>query len=295
MTEEERREDEILKKQIQEAYGCSDEQLLAELDELEATISDSDFPGAEERIYQKLLARAEEEEAGKENENKTSDMDTNTAASVSAEMPAEELAGEPTAEPVCLSDEPAKKHSRFGKKKVLLAAVLAAAFAGMLGMTAIGGKNYFFRTRENRNSIIINNDQYIEYKGKSDEAYAEIEEKLGIRVIRLSYLPQGMNFSSAEIGDYKAVLLFEYGENMLHMIQEKKSIETSLSVESDRKKCGTVKNDWLNMDIEYSSSITESGNTEFDTLLVLESGLYHIFGIMEEDEFIEILKYLSFY
>lgn len=295
MTEGERREDEILKKQIQEAYGCSDEQLLAELDELEATISDSDFPGAEERIYQKLLARAEEEEAGKENENKTSDMDTNTAASVSAEMPAEELAGEPTAEPVCLSDEAVKKHSRFGKKKVLLAAVLAAAFAGMLGMTAIGEKNYFFRLGSGRSSIVVDNDQNVEYRGKTDEAYAEIEDRLQIQVIRFSYLPQGMKFSSAEIGEYKATLLFENGQNTLQMIQEKKAIETSLSVESDRNKCGTVKNDWLNMDIEYSSSITDNGNTEYKAMIVYEDGLYYVFGIIEEEEFIEILKYLSFY
>lgn len=295
MTEGERREDEILKKQIQEAYGCSDEQLLAELDELEATISDSDFPGAEERIYQKLLARAEEEEAGKENENKTSDMDTNTAASVSAEMPAEELAGEPTAEPVCLSDEPVKKHSRFGKKKVLLAAVLAAAFAGMLGMTAIGEKNYFFRLGSGRSSIVVDNDQNAEYKGNLKEVYAESEEKLGIRVIQFNYLPQDMVFSSAEIGKYKAVLEFEYGENTIHVIQEKKTKETSLSVESDRDKCGTVQSKWLNVDIEYSSNVTETGQTEYEAMLIYENGLYYLFGIVEEEEFVKILENLSFY
>lgn len=295
MTEGERREDEILKKQIQEAYGCSDEQLLAELDELEATISDSDFPGAEERIYQKLLARAEEEEAGKENENKTSDMDTNTAASVSAEMPAEELAGEPTAEPVCLSDEAVKKHSRFGKKKVLLAAVLAAAFAGMLGMTAIGEKNYFFQMRETRNGIVINNDQNLEYKGKLEEAYEEAEEKLDGRVIRLNYFPQNLVLSSVSFEEGKVVFLFEYGDNLVHAIQEKRTTEVSLAVGTDKDNCGSVYNDWLNMEIDYRNNITENGQTEYEAILLYENQIYHIFGVIEEDEFVKILKNLSFY
>ena len=133
MTEEERQEDEALKKCIQEAYGCSDEQLLAELDELEATISDSDFPGAEDRIYQKLLARAAEEESSKQAENRT----LNSTEPASGDIP--------PAAPVRLPDETGGKRARFGKKKVFLVAVLAAAFVAMLGVTAIGGKSYFFR------------------------------------------------------------------------------------------------------------------------------------------------------
>ena len=57
MTEKEKREDEILKNCIQEAYGLSDEQLLAELEELEATLSDDEFVGAEERIFAKIKER----------------------------------------------------------------------------------------------------------------------------------------------------------------------------------------------------------------------------------------------
>ena len=60
MTEQEKRENEALKNCIQEAYGLSDEQLLAELEELEATLSDDEFVGAEERIYNKIKEREAE-------------------------------------------------------------------------------------------------------------------------------------------------------------------------------------------------------------------------------------------
>ena len=57
MTEVEKRENEALKKCLKEAYGYSDEQLRKEMEEAEQSLNDSDFPGAEERIYQKIMER----------------------------------------------------------------------------------------------------------------------------------------------------------------------------------------------------------------------------------------------
>ena len=283
MTEEERQEDEALKKCIQEAYGCSDEQLLAELDELEATISDSDFPGAEDRIYQKLLARAAEEESSKQAENRP----LNSTEPASGDIP--------PAAPVRLPDETGGKRTRFGKKKVFLVAVLAAAFVAMLGVTAIGGKNYFFRIRISRNGIVINNDQHVEYAGNLDAAYKKIESELGIDAIKLNYLPSNMKFDSVDLEKDRAVLNFSYGENMLYVIQMKKEVKTSLSTKTDRDKCGDIYNDWLTTNIEYSSNITDNNQTEYEAVLVYENAFYYVFGIIEEEEFINILKYISFY
>ena len=283
MTEEERLEDEALKKCIQEAYGCSDEQLLAELDELEATISDSDFPGAEERICQKLLARAAEEESAKQEESRPSDIIEPVSA------------GMPPAAPVRLPDGAGEKRSRFGKKKVFLVAVLAAAFVAMLGVTAIGGKSYFFRIRISRNGIIINNDQHVEYAGNLETAYNKIEEELGINAIKLNYLPSDMKFDSLVLEKDRAVLNFSYGENMLYVIQMKKEVKTSLAAKTDRIKRGVVHNDWLNTNIEYSSNTTELGQKEYEAILIRENELYYIFGVTDEEEFINILKKINFY
>ncbi|MBQ7796972.1 MAG: hypothetical protein IJ374_10500, partial [Lachnospiraceae bacterium] len=158
MTDKERREDEALKNCIQAAYDFSDEQLLAELEETEATLSDSDFPGIEDRIYQKMMARIAEEEAAE-------------AVSLEAVREVEDKSEiEPKAEPVVAEE----KVVRFRKKKVFVVGLLAAAFVGMLGVTAIGGKNYFFRDREKEIGIAINNDRNLEYTGDIDEAYKKI-------------------------------------------------------------------------------------------------------------------------
>ena len=74
MTEKERREDEALKNCIQEAYGLSDEQLLAELDELEASLSDDEFVGAEDRIYARIMQREAEREESSVSVEETSPL-----------------------------------------------------------------------------------------------------------------------------------------------------------------------------------------------------------------------------
>ena len=80
MIEKEKRENEALKNCIQEAYGLSDEQLLAELEELEATLSDDEFVGAEERIYNKIKER-EAERSSDSSEETTITYDTSTSNS----------------------------------------------------------------------------------------------------------------------------------------------------------------------------------------------------------------------
>ena len=52
-----------------------------------------------------------------------------------------------------------KKIVRFGKKKVLATAALVAVIAGMLGGTAIGKKNYFFRKSGSVAEISLDNDK----------------------------------------------------------------------------------------------------------------------------------------
>ena len=66
MTDKERQEDEKLKKCLQTAYGATDEQLLKELEEAEASLDASEFPGAEERMFRRFM-EMEREEREKEN------------------------------------------------------------------------------------------------------------------------------------------------------------------------------------------------------------------------------------
>lgn len=286
MTEEERLEDEALKKCIQEAYGCSDEQLLAELDELEATISDSDFPGAEERIYQKLLARAAEEESAKQEENRPSD----TAELVSAGMP--------PAAPVRLPDGAGEKRSRFGKKKVFLVAALAAAFVAMLGVTAIGGKSYFHRMRASDQGIILNNSNNLVATGKLAEAYKVAEEYLDMPIMKLGYLPSVFKFSKIQLEENRATFFFDYNDQVVHFTQEIGDGESSIGINSDRKNNSDedyVYNDWIKKDIYIDQEILENGINGYSAVIRIEKRIYRIVGQIEKEEMEKIVKHLNFF
>lgn len=268
MTDKERREDDALKNLIQAAYDFSDEQLLADLEEVEATLSDSDFPGIEDRMYQKLKARMAEEECS-----------AATLEQTSAAAPAEEE----------------KKVVRFGKKKVFVVGILAAAFVGMLGVTAIGGKNYFFRGVDIQKGIILNNDKNVEEIGNLKVAYEKIESNLGIQPLKLGYIPEGMALKEVELSENKAILAFKYNEKVIHFIQEQLQKETSIGISSDRKKTAeVVTNDWIKENIYLEIEEIEENKSGFSGTVSIGNARYRVIGQLPKEEFLLVLQNLNF-
>lgn len=278
MTDRERCEDESLKKCIQEAYGCTDEQLMDELNEIEESLSDSDFPDVEDRIMSRLMKRIEET-APEETEN---DVDESEEAAA-FEYPE-------------LSDYTEKKTVRFGRKKILLAAVLAATFAGTLGVTAIGGKSYFFRERERESSIVFNSGKNKSDAGSLEEAYQKIEEEFGKQIFRLNHLPEGVQFSSLIVeSEEKATIQLKYGENNLYFVQWKSGEEVSVNTGIEKEYEKYVENDWLNQRISYSESVLKDGLYEFTAQIKYSDTVACLFGKCKEDQFEKLLKNIFFY
>lgn len=168
MADVENRDDQKIKKCLQQAYGYSDEQLLKELEEADKSVSDSDFAGAENRIFQRLMEKKAAQEKKVETvEVKAEDSkegikkDIVETDSRTMEISSDTVDVDPVKDnPATTSTEPEKKVVRFGKKKIFLAAALVAVLVGALGSTAIGGKNYFFRRIERPDyRVILDNDK----------------------------------------------------------------------------------------------------------------------------------------
>lgn len=271
MTDKERREDDALKKLIQTAYDFSDEQLLADLEEVEATLSDSDFPGIEERMYRKLKARLDEEEA-------QNHLETASEEALTTILPVEE-----------------KKVVRFGKKKVLVVGILAAAFVGMLGVTAIGGKNYFFRKADVPREVIINNDKNIEYFGDINDAYKKIEEIFEFRAIKLQYIPTEMLFEGMETTENRVILLFSYNDKPVYFMQEQKFQSTSVGINSDRNlSVESIQNKWLDKNINLEEEILQDGKAGYAVYFNNENARYRLFGQISKEEIIKIAKNMNY-
>ena len=262
MTEVEKRENEALKKCLKEAFGYSDEQLRKEMEEAEQSLNDSDFPGAEERIYQKIMEREAAEEK---------------AADANADVP------------------DGRKVIRLRKKRVFLVAVLAAAFVGLLGLTAVGEKSYFFRMREVNKGIIFNIEDNLQKVSSLEHAYEEIENHLGIEMLKLNYIPPKLQIEEISIEDGWSEIRFDYDGKKIYYVQAKKHSETSIGVNSDRKEKNSIWNDWLKKEITFNESKLEGGQSEYEAQIIIEDVLYSIYGKMEIEEFTNIVKNLSFY
>lgn len=289
MTDKERREDDALKNLIQSAYDFSDEQLLADLEEVEATLSDSDFPGIEERMYQRLKERLKKEDA--EDVHNLQDEDEMQGAQ--EPQKSEDPKENPT--PTIAPEETEKKVVRFGKRKVVAVGILAAAFVGMLGVTAIGGKNYFFRDMTKTVGVAFDNDKNISYTSDLDSAYKEIEEKLGIQALRMGHMPEGMKLLEVECSRNKASLSFQVDDKVIHFIQEVQEKSASVSVNSDRKKVADIiENKWVSGDIWLEEEITENGTTGYAIQIVMENVRYRIIGQLSKEEMVKIAKKLFF-
>lgn len=272
MADLEKREDQKIRECLQQAYGYSDEQLLKKMEEAEKSLEDTDFPGAEERIFQKLMERKAAEEEKEERAGKP------------AQMP------EPIPSGASVSGGAAPK--RFGKRKLAISAVLAAAFAVLLGITAIGGRSYFFRERKNElNVTIINNNQNKKNISQIEEAYQLIETELEIPVLRLEYVPQGLVFQEAKQKENSVTVQFLYEGNMVVLYEGKGMDSVSVGIESDRSQGKTVYNERLDQYVEYFENNLEDGSIEYETILTIDKNVYYFSGILPEEEYIKIIKF----
>ena len=274
MADLEKREDQKIRECLQQAYGYSDEQLLKKMEEAEKSLEDTDFPGAEERIFQKLMERKAAEEEKEERAGKP------------AQMP------EPAPPGASVSGGAAPK--RFEKRKLAISAALAAAIAVLLGITAIGGRSYFFRERKNElNVTIINNNQNRKNISQIEEAYQLIETELGIPVLRLDYVPSNLEFQTSVQKENSVTIQFRYNGNIIILYEGKEADNISVGIESDRSRSRMVYNKWLGQEIVYFENELEDGRTEYETLLTVEENIYYFSGIMPEEEFVKIIKYFS--
>ena len=295
MADTENREDQKISECLREAFGYSDDQLLKQLDQANETFKDVNFTGAEDRLMKRFLARKAELE--KETASQTPTLvPQNESANIQI---AEEL---PKKTVTVISEAEEKKKNekkviRFGKKKVLATAALVAVIAGMLGGTAVGKKIYFFRRFTNSEPVIyMDNDKNKKQNSQLETAYTEIKSKLKVPLLKLNYCPENMHFEKYIVYDESEVeLIFSYGTNIVRILQMQNNESASANMASDRQKKDTVYNKWIKKDIDYSSNISEDGQTEYETVLFEKGGIYYLFGTMPEEEYKMTLENLTFY
>ena len=303
MADMENQEDQKISECLQEAFGYSDEQLLKQLDHVNENFKDVSFAGAEERLMKRFMERkAEMERKAVEAGPETIKPDAQAGAIPEIMAEAEDCAsGESKTEPL----EPEKKQDekqnkkkivRFGKKKALATAALVAVIAGMLGGTAIGKKNYFFRKVEKDfPTVLVNNDKNKRSESKMEVVYETIAKKLDAPVLRMGYCPEEMELSTYSVFETGAEIKFLYKQHIVIYYLFKNEKSSSLNYESDCNKKYTVYNKWLNQQLEYYVKQYDSGEMECEANILSGNMIYHFSGFIDESDLKKILENLSFF
>ena len=288
MSDLESREDREIRECLQKAYGYSDEQLLRKLEDAEDSLKETDFPGAEKRIFQKLMERKAAEEAAQNDKGEGNEEDRgNEKLPAVVEIRKTDIEDTEVDAPA----GPKKKSVLSGRRKLFLSAALVAVFMIALGITAIGGRNYFFRNRRsNFDTVILNNNKNKQESSQLEEAYLIIEEELKLPSMRLGYVPESLIYQEINWKKNSATIRFTYEEKSIILYENKGLESSSAGIKSDRKDGKNVYNEWLGQDIIYFENMLDNGDVEYETTIVVGDNVYYFSGIMPEEEYINIIK-----
>ncbi|OUQ15530.1 DUF4367 domain-containing protein [Lachnoclostridium sp. An138] len=120
------------------------------------------------------------------------------------------------------------------RRRTLVAVALAAVLLAALGLGA-SGERLFAPTVESEiadgeyNVTIISGDEEIYMDVTEEEAYDEIEDRLGILALRLGYKPKGMELTKVTIGEDMGEAQMEfYYESVILKIYENKQHERAV-------------------------------------------------------------------
>lgn len=242
---------------VQKLYGCSDEQLLKELEEAKKNPPPVDFevyPDEFNRIWEDIQAERQESQKGKRG-----------------------------------------KVRRFSWRRAAAIAVAACLMTGSACLVAWGTKTYFYRERSRggiKGDIVFNNDLAIQEVNGEEEAYEVIEKELGIKPIRLGYMPNGMSLSELSIIKGNAVLKFQYQDKLLYLACISNDEETSVNYQSDALVLKKINNNLLSEEIGIRQEVTKDGTVKYEAQLIDQNVVYEVVGELPEEEFMKIVENL---
>lgn len=190
---------------------------------------------------------------------------------------------------------PTVKPRRRCINKIFAVGVAAAVLTVGGCFVAMGTKSYFYRDgRMVKQGIVYNNDSKVITARDEEEAYEKISEELGVKTLRLGYIPEKMYLQDVMLGNGYGKLQYEYAGNKIFFVQAKNKVEASTVHSSDAKEIYNIWNPGLRIDIEVCQ---EKGKTELqmkEAQFAYNGVYYHLLGKMSQEEFDEMVRKIHF-
>lgn len=252
---------------LRDMYGCSDDDLLDEFEAASHLTAPRSFPETPSDEFEKIWAMIQEERS--ESKETTEPMRPENGKLIKP---------------------------RFGWKRWAAIGLIACLMAGSGCMVAMGTKSYFYREREIGN---INREVFVNDFDKGDvngeeESYYRIEQEVGIKPLKLGYIPSDMTFSDFRIKDGLSYLKFQYEDDEVYFVQSKYDVKASYNFELDTSYEKIVENKWLKKDFKIKREKLSSGKVRYVVSDVIDGAYYKLFAVMDENEFIKMVERLTY-
>ena len=160
---------------------------------------------------------------------------------------------------------------------------------------AMGTKSYFYRDgRRVSNGVVYNNDSNVLTVRDEEEAYDKIAEELGVKTLKLGYMPEGMYFEEVVVDKGYGKLIYKYKDAKVFFIQEKEENQASTIYSMDAKLKRQIWNSGLHTQIDVSIEENPKWGKNYQAQFVYSGVHYYLSGIMSQEDFEEMIKRIHF-
>ena len=182
------------------------------------------------------------------------------------------------------------------RRRALIALGLAAALLAALGLGA-SGERLFAPEVESQvedgeyNVTIISGDDVHYVELTEEEAYEEIEERLGILALRLGYKPQGMELGKVIIGEDmgEAQMEFYYKDSILRIYSNKQNENAIFDTQFDGIIINSINAFYYDMKLDILEINRDHDTSFYATQLEQANTYYYITSDIDLDTFEEIV------
>lgn len=199
------------------------------------------------------------------------------------------------------SETPASSKPFHIRRRTLVAVALAAILVAALGLGA-SGERLFAPTVESEiadgeyNVTIISGDEEIYMDVTEEEAYDEIEDRLGILALRLGYKPKGMELGDVYIDENmgEVQIDFYYEDSILKVYENKQNADAIFETQIDGQVIDRVNMFQYDEEIDVLQMDQNNDSKFFAVQLKNGNAYYYIISDVNINIFKEIVQGLFF-
>lgn len=186
---------------------------------------------------------------------------------------------------------PTVKSRRCRINKIFAIGVAAAVLTVGGCFVAMGTKSYFYRDgRRVSNGVVYNNDSKVITVRDEEEAYEKVSEELGVKTLKLGYMPEEMYFEDVMLEKGYGKIQYQYKNERVFFIQAKSDSRTSMVHSSDAKEKYEIWNSGLHIKIDVCNESIGENRHGYMAQFVYNGVYYCLSGVIEQHEFDEMLK-----